>query len=145
MSQIPPGPPGQTPNYAGPPPQQAGSGMAVAALVVGIVSIFPGCCLTSIGMIVIGVVAIVLAVMARNQIATGRGRGAGMATAGLILGVVGAGLGIIFLLIALFGGPALQEKVRQLQHQMQQQKQQSSMLISHQPKREASDWRIELQ
>jgi predicted metalloprotease len=150
MSQYPPGP-GQVPNYASPPPQSPVSGLAVAAMVVGIVAIFPGCCLSYYGLIGLGIVAIVFGVLARNQISAGRGRGAGMALAGIILGSVGALLGISLIMIVMFGGPALQDWARQMQHRVQQQQQQqqknqqSATIDLHSTSQDTAPWHIEMQ
>ena len=132
MSQMPPGTPI---NYSS-PPQKPSAGLAVAAMIVGIVSIFPGCCLSYYGMIVIGIVAIVLGVMARSAAASGRGSGMGMALTGLITGGIGFAIGLVFLLLVLIGGPAMQSKVNswikqaQLQQQQQQQQQQQNNATS---------------
>lgn len=65
------------------------SGFAIASLVLGITSIFPGCCcgIIPIG-IVLGILAIVFAMLflkANKQLLVGKG----MAIAGLILGIIG--------------------------------------------------------
>jgi len=123
MSQMPPGAPI---NYST-PPQKPSSGLAVAALIVGIVSIFPGCCL-GYWTILPGIVAIVLAVMARKAIAEGRASGSGMALGGMITGIVGLIIGIAMLILLLVAGPAAQKRFtnfwQQQQQQMQQQQQQ---------------------
>ena len=62
-----------------------GKGLAVASLVLGIVSLFLG--------IIPGVVGIVLAVIAKKNGFTG-----GMATAGLVLSIIGVVSGIVILI-----------------------------------------------
>ena len=119
MSQMPPG----TPINYSTPPQKPSPGLAVGAMIVGIVAIFPGCCL-GYWTIVPGVVAIVLAIMARKAVAEGRASGGGMALAGLITGTIGVILGIIFLILVLVAGPAAQKKWMNYFQQMQQQQQQ---------------------
>jgi hypothetical protein len=123
MSQMPPGTPPQV-NYST-PPQRPSSGLAVAAMIVGIVSIFPGCCLARFGgMLVLGLVAVILGIMARNAAAAGRGGGGGMALTGIITGAIGLALGLLLLLLVQFGGPAIQNKINQILQQQKQQLQQ---------------------
>ncbi|MDB5172120.1 MAG: hypothetical protein JWN51_893 [Phycisphaerales bacterium] len=146
MSQFPPA--GQTPNYAGPQSQRPTSGLAIASLILGIVAIFPACCLSRFGVpLIVGIAAVVLGVMARGQVTRGEAGGGGMATAGIVCGAIGAVLGLVFLLIGIFAGPALQEKIRQIQRQtqQQQQQQQSAMPVSQELAQQASLWRIEMQ
>jgi hypothetical protein len=93
MSSIPPPPPNM-----GPPPgytpyggdgggTQSTSGKAIAALVCGILNIV-GCS----GIIVMTVLAIVFGVQGQKEVDASNGRltGRGMATAGLVLGIIGA-------------------------------------------------------
>lgn len=87
------------------------SGLAVASMVVGIVSVV-GCMFYGLPSIVCGPVAIVLAQKAKNAIRDGRRSpsGSGFAQAGLITGIVGSVLGflglalIVFAMIAGFAG-----------------------------------------
>lgn len=86
-----PGYPGQ-PGYPGYPAPRPTNGMAIAALVTGVVSLF-SCQL-------IGGVAVYLAKRARAEIETSGEDGAGLATAGLVLGWVALGLfGLTVLLL----------------------------------------------
>lgn len=73
-----------------PPPDNSGKGMAVGALVCGIVSVV-FCWLFYVA-IPASLVAIVLGVLARKKLPQG---GAGMATAGLVLGIIGLGLSVL--------------------------------------------------
>ena len=83
---------------AGPPPGQAAPNnqMAVGALIAGIVGIVLGL-LCGIGFIV-SIVAVVLGVVAMNQINQSGGAqgGKNMALTGIILGGVGVALGILW-------------------------------------------------
>lgn len=90
------------------------SGKAIAAMVVGICSIVVGCMSYGVVSIACGPVAIVLAVKARRDIETGRfsPSSRGMATAGLVTGIIGCVLGglavlliILFLAGAVMSGP----------------------------------------
>ncbi|MFA7265918.1 MAG: DUF4190 domain-containing protein [Candidatus Nanopelagicales bacterium] len=106
---VPPPPPppgGGIPAPPPPPPiggvpaggQQANNGLAIASLVVGLVSFL--CC--SFGFIP-GVIAIVLGVIARGQIKTTGQRGDGMALAGIILGAIGVVWAVFWLIFAFTG------------------------------------------
>ena len=72
------------------------SGLAVASMVVGIVSVV-GCMFYGLPSIVCGPVAIVLAQKAKTAIRDGRRSpsGSGFAQAGLITGIVGSVLGLL--------------------------------------------------
>lgn len=91
---TPPSAPPTNDSYA-PPAGAAGrmNGLAIASLVVGIVSFF-------IGLYgAVGVVAIILGVIALRQVRERGQRGRGLAIAGIILGAVGAILTIVFLVV----------------------------------------------
>jgi hypothetical protein len=79
------------------------SGHAIASLVLGILSIMPG---TFFGGIVMGILAIVFSMMATKRIkAEPRSvNGQGLATAGLVTGIVGLSLSLMIIL--LFGAIA---------------------------------------
>ncbi len=98
MTEIPPPPPMGAPMGEAPQPQ--GKGVAIAALVLGIVSL--ALCLYWFLSIPAGIVAIVLGVIARR-----RGVGAGMALAGIITGALGAVLGFVILVLSFAGGSFL--------------------------------------
>jgi hypothetical protein len=73
--------------------EQRTSGKAIAALVLGIVSLF-------IFGVIAGVIAVVLAVQARKEIDADPSLGGrGMATAGLVLGIIGIVLWALVLLL----------------------------------------------
>jgi hypothetical protein len=82
---LPPGAESPQP-YARVRPQGV-AGTAVAALVVGIVSLFSACAL-------VGLSAILLGVHARKRIEQSHGQltGDGLAIAGIVLGIIGTGL-----------------------------------------------------
>lgn len=78
------------PGYGGyPMPPQQGNGTAVGSMVCGIISIL-ACWLLGIPSIVLGVIAIILAIASKNQ----KGYMSGMAVAGLVLGIMGILIGI---------------------------------------------------
>ena len=96
-SEPPPPPPqsGQQPSYGG-APQQGTNSKAIWSLVLGILGVV--CC----GFIT-GIPALILGNMARKEIDAGQGTGRGMATAGLVLGIIAVVLGIISLILILTG------------------------------------------
>lgn len=103
MSDAPPPPGGYT---AKPPPTQSPSqGKAVAALVLGIVGLIAWFC-PLVGL-TIGIVGIVLAVLANNK------RKTGMATAGLVLCIIGVVLSAINMAIGIYLGIAGQHPLLQ--------------------------------
>lgn len=95
MTNIPPPPPpGPPPGYAtygaaGPPTTD---GRATGALVCGLVGVL---------CIIPAIVAIVLGVSARNRIDQSNGRltGRGMATAGMVLGIVWVALSLLWIVV----------------------------------------------
>jgi hypothetical protein len=90
------GPP-QPPGYGQPAfPQQGNNGKAIAALVLGILSIL---CFG----IFAGIPAIILGQMAKREISEGKGQGAGMAQAGFILGIVSAAITVLVIIIVVAG------------------------------------------
>ncbi|MGI6168590.1 MAG: DUF4190 domain-containing protein [Christensenellales bacterium] len=78
---------------------QKTNGLAVAALVVGIVALV-FCWYAWVG-IIAGILAIIFGAVAKNQIKQdSEVGGAGMATAGLVLGIVAIGLIVLILIFA---------------------------------------------
>ena len=125
MTQQPPPPgypPGAYPSYQTPPPQGASVGLAIASMVLGILSLLCFCAWYI--SLPLGVIAIVLGVIAKNQADRGQAGGRGMALAGLICGSIAVLLAIILLVIYFTAGPALQNKLMIWQKQQMQQMQQ---------------------
>jgi hypothetical protein len=83
------------------------NGMATAALVLGIISIVLG--LFGWLGIITGIVAIILAVVAKNQIKAdpSMAGSAGQAKGGLIMGIIGAALGIVITILAIIAMNAI--------------------------------------
>lgn len=75
--------------------------MAVASLIVGIISI-PMSCLCTLFSLPLGILAVILGFVAQSQIKQGTADGKGMATAGIICGFVSIGLAVLFLVLAIF-------------------------------------------
>jgi Domain of unknown function (DUF4190) len=99
---APPPPPtyGQPSPYGAPVPQGT-NGMAIASLVVGLVSL-PLTCLCGVGAIG-GIVSIVLGFIARKQIPERGQKGNGLALAGIIMSVVSIALLIVVIILAATG------------------------------------------
>ena len=92
--------------YNGSAPTPDGpKGKAIASMVCGICAVVLGCCISGWLGLILGVIAIVLAVMVMK----GNEAGRGMAVAGLVCGIVGALLGVVGIIIALFIGESLKE------------------------------------
>lgn len=70
------------------PPQSRSKGMAIAALVIGILAIL--LCWTIVGGILLGLIAVVLGLVAAGRAKRGVAGGRGMAITGAVLGLVGA-------------------------------------------------------
>ncbi|MDP9431886.1 MAG: DUF4190 domain-containing protein, partial [Actinomycetota bacterium] len=90
-SAYPPPPPGyQGGGYGyppgGPPPAKGGNGLAIGALVCGILALLTFWSI--IGGIGLGLVAVVLGFMARRKAKAGLAGGAGMALGGIITGIL---------------------------------------------------------
>lgn len=83
--------------------EQQSNGMAIAGMVLGILSIPASCCIALLGVIV-GVVGLVLSIMAQKKAKSGMGL-AGIITAsiGIVFGVLNMVAGAA--IIAMFGSP----------------------------------------
>ncbi len=95
---APPPPPGGSGPYGyGPPAVPANNSKATTSLVLGIISIF--CC-----GFVVGVIAIVLGILARNEIEASNGTqgGSNLAVAGIVLGALGVLSGLGFWAFGLY-------------------------------------------
>jgi len=97
MSYEAPPPPGGA--YGQPPQgaQRPNSVMAIISLVTGILGI--PCC----GWFLFSIAAVVLGILGRNETKNGQKSGQGMATAGLILGIVGIVMGIVVTALIIAG------------------------------------------
>lgn len=87
---------------AQPEPRRRGSGMAIAALVLGILALLT--CWTVIGGILLGVVAIVIGIIALRRVKRGEAEGRPMAIIGIVTGALGLALavGLVALSISFF-------------------------------------------
>lgn len=101
--------PGHYPGYGyGPSVQRRGAGMAIAALVLGIVAIV--LCWTVIGGIVLGLLTVILGLIAFRRAGRGEAGGRGRALAGAITGAIGIVLAGLLLAvgISIWNSPGVQ-------------------------------------
>jgi len=84
------------------PPGPPKNGMGVAALVVAIIALISS--VSVVGGIVLGIVAVILGFIGRGRVKSGEANNGGVATAGIILGVISiiAGLAFIAIWVGLF-------------------------------------------
>ncbi len=82
-------------------PQRKTNGLAIGALVTGIVSLPLTLCY-GVGGILVGLVGAILGHVARRQVKTHNENGGGMALAGIICGWIGVALGIAILIFLVF-------------------------------------------
>jgi hypothetical protein len=120
--------------YQAPQPQQS-QGLAIGALVCGIISIVT-VCLWFLA-IPLGIVAVILGIVGKGKAQRGEAGGQGLAKTGMILGVIGVALSLI-LHIALFAGVSflgshaeqwekdLQQKAKEMEQQQQVDQTESS-------------------
>ncbi|NMB30561.1 MAG: DUF4190 domain-containing protein [Clostridiales bacterium] len=91
-------------------PQQGGNGMAIASLVLGIVSIVT-CCWWQVS-VVVAIVGLVLGILHNKKQTTGRG----MAIAGIVLSIVGLAISIIIIVLGLIGIGVLEDITKELEN-----------------------------
>ncbi|GAA1872275.1 hypothetical protein [Asanoa iriomotensis] len=87
------------PQGYGPPAQPQNNTLGLLAMIIGILSI-PGACCRGVGGIVLGAAAIVLGYLGKQKVAQGLANNGSQAQAGFICGIVGAGLGLLILILA---------------------------------------------
>src|SRR3712207_1004327 len=100
----------RSPNYSA-PAQGKPTGLSIASMVLGIHSCVTFCFWWLA--VPLGIIAVVLAVVARGKIARGEAGGAGMAKAGLITGVIGALLSILLTILAIAGLSIFGDKIKE--------------------------------
>lgn len=107
---------------APPAPQEKPKGMAVAAMVTGIaglaLAVVP--CTWWLGLPV-SIVGVVLSLLARSKISAGVAEGSGLALAGLICGILGAVVGIIYLLVIMVFVSQVPGAFEQIQDELQKE------------------------
>ena len=99
-SEPPQNPYGAPGPYGGPVPQKT-SVMAIIALVTGIIGVIPcfwGCFVFSIASTILGI-------LGKKEIRESNGakKGAGMAQAGLIMGIIGIAIGVLYWILIASG------------------------------------------
>jgi Domain of unknown function (DUF4190) len=97
-----PPPPPQPYSGWNPPPPPPKNGLGTAALVIAIIGLV--LCVTVIGGIVLGIVALVLGILAYGRVKRGEANNGGVAIAGIVLGALAvvAGAVFIWILVGLF-------------------------------------------
>jgi Na+/H+-dicarboxylate symporter len=118
MTQMPPPGPGAS-SYQTPQP---GSGLAIASLILGILSLVTFCLIFVSAPL--AVIAIILGIVASNQVKAGRASGGGMARAGMVLGIIALCLTIAIYILARMGAVHFMNWAQQKQQELQQQQQQ---------------------
>ena len=99
MSHMPPSPPPPMSGYA-PQVPRGTSGMAIASLVCGIVSLLLFCFWPL--SVPLGIVALILGLIARSKIKRGEATGGGLALTGIVTGAIGMliSIGVVVGIIA---------------------------------------------
>ena len=123
-------PPAQPQSYAPPGGHVAhggggeGNGVAIAALVVGLLAILGAFLTAGVLGIILGIVAIILGVQGRRKVASGRThQHRGLATGGLVTGIIGLLLGLLFVILIAVGvsllsnSPELQQEIEKIEQQ----------------------------
>jgi hypothetical protein len=110
MTQAPP------PAPAGAPVPNPGKGLSIAGMVLGIVA----CALFCAWYIAIpcAIVGLILSIMGKKK-SVAAGAPTGMATAGIILCVIGLGIDVLFAILAIVGLSLFGSKVAEMQKQME--------------------------
>lgn len=111
------GGPTYTPTQPAVPKKSGGNGLAIASMVCGIVA-FVICCAKYI-MLVLGIIAIVLAVISRSK----NGKFSGMAIAGLVLGILAVVFSLISIICDAVYGSQITAYFEDLMNQMQEEAQ----------------------
>jgi hypothetical protein len=118
MSQVPP-PTGMPPVGYSTPGANKPQGLAIGALVCGILSIVLFCFWFI--SIPLGIVAIILGIIGRGKAQRGEAGGEGLAKTGMILGVAGLALSLLITVLAFAGMSFLGSKAEELQRKAQQE------------------------
>jgi hypothetical protein len=118
-------PPTTYPPTGYPPPgrSQPSQGLAVAALVCGILSILLFCAWKFA--LLLAVAAIALGVTARKKVREGTAGGDGLAKAGIITGIIGLVIALVIAALAIFVAPKVgawgEAKMKEVQQEMEKQ------------------------
>jgi hypothetical protein len=104
--------------YASPAGPQQSQGLAIGALVCGIISIVSVC--VWFLSIPLGIVAVILGIVGKGKAQRGEAGGQGLAKAGLTLGAIGVVLSLVLHIAFIAGVSFLGSKAEQLQKEMEQ-------------------------
>jgi hypothetical protein len=91
---YPPPPPQPYAGYA-PPPQAPKNGLGVAALVIAIFALV--LCWSVVGGLILGVCAMIIGFVARGRVKRGEATNGGVATAGIVLGLLAIIVSLVFI------------------------------------------------
>ena len=125
--QAPPpqyGPPQQ--HYGPPPAQQGGgtNGMAIAALVLGIIGLLLS---WTVFLAILSVLAVIFGILGRNRAKREpHVGGGGMALAGLICGIIGVLIGLVVLGFSIFAADEISNDLEDLNQELEQLEDQST-------------------
>lgn len=104
------------PGYAGGgyamPPEQLPKGMAIAALVLGILGFLGS--FFAVGL-VLGIIAVIVGIVAVRRVSKGTASGRGMAVTGIVLGALSIVIGVIAAIVIGFFVSTLSETVQECQ------------------------------
>ena len=114
----------QPPIYPSAPqaPTQGGSGMAIASLVLSIVSLALFC-LWFVS-IPCAIVAIVLGIIARGKASRGEAGGKGMATAGMVIGIITIAVVLVAVITGTWAAKKFAPEIQKMQQELEQKQQQ---------------------
>jgi len=105
----------QTPNYQTPPsPQSLPTGMSVASMVLGIISLVLFC-LWYISM-PCGIIGLVLGLVAKGRVQRGEAGGGAMAKTGVVCSIIALALAVLILILAIVGISILGHNAALMQH-----------------------------
>ncbi len=141
MSQMPPA----QMNYQGPTPGAGKpAGMAIASMVLGIISLVLFCIIYVA--IPCAIVAIILGAVAKGKVKRGEGGGGGMATTGLVLGCIAIGIAILWIAFVAallgYGSSALEKAAKEAEEQRKRNMGGSSMIIPMVTENVSALWNI---
>jgi hypothetical protein len=92
--------------------------VAIASLILGILGIVSGFFTVGFGGMGLGLIALILGILGRKK-AAAENQPKGMATAGMVLGIVGLALGVIFFVTCSLCVAAVNKSATEMQKQME--------------------------
>jgi hypothetical protein len=113
--------------------------MAIASLILGILGVLSSFFTVGFGGMGLGLVALILGILGRKG-AQGRDEPTGMATAGMVLGIVGLAFGVIFFVTCSLCVSAMKQNVEEAMklEKMKENETESEALLQHAKERKAT-------